>query len=147
MDGSAIVTNVDVRGFALTPPCAPFSPLSSVTLYRVWTPSRSLGFHESTVRASFHLRFPGGTAPVSAFWMLKPACAAGSIGWLKATSTSWYGPQKIQLVSGWIRSTAGMIVVNVAVKSCCSTPSAAEVSPFATVRLYVVAGARSDGRK
>ena len=85
--------NVDVRGFALTPPCAPFSPLSSVTVYCVFTPRRSLGFHESTVRASFHLSVPGGTAPVLGSWMLKPDCAAGSIGWLNVTSTCWYGPQ------------------------------------------------------
>jgi hypothetical protein len=41
-----------------------------------------------------------------------------------------------------IDATAGMAVVNVAVKSSWSVPSTAEVSSFAIFRRYVAAGAR-----
>ena len=92
-EGSAMVVNVAVRPSAVTPPCAPLRPFSSVTVYRVWTPRRSVGLNESTVWASFHESFPAGAAPVAALVMLKPPAADGSMGWLKPTSTCCHGPQ------------------------------------------------------
>src|SRR2546425_12824608 len=103
-----MVVNVAVRPLAVTPPCAPLRPLSSVTVYLAWTPRRSVGLNESSVWASFHESFPAGAAPVAAFAILKPLAADGSIGWLKPTSTCCHGPQEIQFVSGWIESTAGV---------------------------------------
>ena len=92
-DGAAIVVNMAVRACALTPPWTPLRPLSTVTVYRVCTPSRCDGFQERTVCLSFQLSPPGGAMPVSALTMLKPDAALGSIGWLNVTSTCCQGPQ------------------------------------------------------
>ena len=51
------------------------------------------------------------------------------------------------LSTGEIASTAGVTVVNAQRKSSWSTPSAAEARPFAIRMRYVVAEARSSGRK
>ena len=88
-----MVVNVDVRLFAVTPPCAPLSPFSSVTVYCVCTARRSVGLNERTVWPSFQLSLPAGDAPVATLLMLKPFAADGSIGWLKPTSTCCHGPQ------------------------------------------------------
>ena len=64
-----------------------------------------------------------------------PAAAERSIGWLNVIVTSCDGLANWVLSSGVTFATDGATVVKVETKSSRSTPSAAELSPFAIRRL------------
>ena len=152
IDGRAIVVNVEVRAAAVSLPCAPLRPLATVTVYFVSTPIRAVGLKMTTASPSLQVNFPATAAsrmPPGKFEprTLIPFAADRSIGWLKRTTTSWNGPANFVLSTGEIASTAGVTVVNAQRKSSWSTPSAAEARPFAIRMRYVVAEARSSGRK
>ena len=63
------------------------------------------------------------------------------------TATFCDGLAKRVLSAGTMDATCGVIVLKVQVKSCCSTPSAADEMPFRMRIRYVVDGASALGTK